>query len=200
MYNNYTGIAAPVVALGSNYPLSVKVGQCGSFAYSGYVGVWIDYNQDGDFADAGELVFSKTASKTTPVSGTFTIPTTATLGATRVRVSLKYNAIPTSCGSFTYGQVEDYTVNIVTTAREDIHSVSNTIAFKLYPIPVRENFLNISGLEKESTFKIFNLLGQELTNGKINNNVVDLSRIAAGNYIIEVSNQDGVKAKHFTKE
>lgn len=197
-YENFTAQSTNATR-GTAYTITITPTWTGTIYNEGY-GVWIDYNQDGDFADAGELVFSKTASKTTPVSGTFTIPTTATLGSTRVRVSLKYNAIPTSCGSFTYGQVEDYTVNIVTSAREDMHSVSNTIAFKLYPIPVRENFLNISGLEKESTFKIFNLLGQELTNGKVNNDVVDLSRIAAGNYIIEISNEDGVKAKHFTKE
>jgi hypothetical protein len=31
--------------------------------------VWIDYNQNGSFSDAGELVYSKAASQTTPVSG-----------------------------------------------------------------------------------------------------------------------------------
>jgi hypothetical protein len=55
--------------------------------------VWIDYNKNGDFSDAGELVWSKAASQT-PVSGSFT-PTSATTGATRMRVSMKYNAIPT---------------------------------------------------------------------------------------------------------
>ena len=30
-----------------------------------------------------------------------------------MRVSMKYNAIPTSCEAIPYGQVEDYTVNIV---------------------------------------------------------------------------------------
>jgi hypothetical protein len=28
--------------------------------------VWIDYNKDGDFNDAGELVWSKAPSQTTP--------------------------------------------------------------------------------------------------------------------------------------
>jgi len=59
------------------------------------------------------LVWSKAASKTTPVSGTFTTPSTAILGATRMRVSMKYNGIPTACETFSYGEVEDYTINIV---------------------------------------------------------------------------------------
>ena len=62
------------------------------------------------FTDAGELVWSKAASTTTPVSGSITIPATATLGTTRMRVSLKYNAIPTACEAIPYGQVEDYSV------------------------------------------------------------------------------------------
>jgi len=80
--------------------------------YSEGYGVFIDYNKDGDFADAGETVWTKAASTTTPVSGSFTIPVTATLGATRMRVILMYNAIPVACGSFSFGQVEDYTVVI----------------------------------------------------------------------------------------
>jgi hypothetical protein len=33
---------------------------------------------------------------------------------TRMRVSMKYNAYPTPCETFTYGEVEDYTANIIT--------------------------------------------------------------------------------------
>ena len=75
--------------------------------------VYIDYNRDGDFVDAGESVYSRARTNVTPVSGSFTIPTTATLGATRMRVIMRYNTTPTTpCGTFDYGQVEDYTVNI----------------------------------------------------------------------------------------
>ncbi|PKV49046.1 putative secreted protein (Por secretion system target) [Aquimarina sp. MAR_2010_214] len=74
--------------------------------------VWIDYNQDGDFADTGEQVWTKAASKTTPVSGSFTVPATAKDGNTRMRVSMKYNGTPNPCESFDYGEVEDYTVVI----------------------------------------------------------------------------------------
>ncbi|WP_103068865.1 M14 family zinc carboxypeptidase [Aquimarina sediminis] len=74
--------------------------------------VWVDYNQDGDFADTGEQVWTKAASKTTPVSGNFSVPANAKEGNTRMRVSMKYNGIPTPCESFQYGEVEDYTVVI----------------------------------------------------------------------------------------
>ena len=82
-------------------------------------GVWIDYNHDGDFSDPGETVWTKDKSSETPVSGSFTIPADALLGATRMRVVLKYNATPTACETlFSYGEVEDYTV-VITSASLD---------------------------------------------------------------------------------
>jgi hypothetical protein len=74
--------------------------------------VFIDYNKDGDFDDSGETVWTKAASQATPVSGSFTVPTSAISGTTRMRVILAYNAIPASCGTYNYGETEDYTVNI----------------------------------------------------------------------------------------
>ncbi|WP_108807695.1 M20/M25/M40 family metallo-hydrolase [Aquimarina spinulae] len=96
---------------GTSHTITVTPTWVGSTYDEGYA-VWIDYNQDKDFADSGELVWSKTASKTTPVSGSFTVPASAKNGSTRMRVSMKYNAIPTACESFEYGEVEDYTVVI----------------------------------------------------------------------------------------
>ncbi|WP_231389300.1 MULTISPECIES: GEVED domain-containing protein [unclassified Aquimarina] len=80
--------------------------------YNEAYSVWIDYNQDGDFADAGEQVWTNAASQTTPVSGNFTVPSAAKDGNTRMRVSMRYNTVPSSCESFDYGEVEDYTVTI----------------------------------------------------------------------------------------
>ncbi|MEM8909658.1 MAG: GEVED domain-containing protein, partial [Bacteroidota bacterium] len=120
--NNTTGAAAggyaDFTALSTNLTkgvsntISISPVWTGTTYAEGY-SVWIDYNQDGDFADAGEQVFSQAATTSTSVSGSFTVGAAATNGATRMRVSMKYNAIPTACESFTYGEVEDYTVNIL---------------------------------------------------------------------------------------
>ena len=110
-YTDFTAISTDLTQ-GTAYTITVTPLWTGTIYNEGYA-VWIDYNYDGDFADAGELVWSKAASKDTPVSGTFTIPTSSSQTATRMRVSMKYNGIPTSCESFNYGEVEDYTVNII---------------------------------------------------------------------------------------
>ncbi|MEW7278971.1 S8 family serine peptidase [Aquimarina sp. 2201CG1-2-11] len=80
--------------------------------YNEAYSVWIDYNQNGDFDDTGEQVWTQDRTQNTPVSGSFTVPETATNGATRMRVIMRYNAAPSACGTFNYGEVEDYTVNI----------------------------------------------------------------------------------------
>jgi endonuclease I/chitodextrinase len=110
-YENFTSLATNT-ARGTAYTITITPIWTSTVYSEGYA-VWIDYNQNGVFTDAGELVWSKAASTTTPVSGSFTIPTTATLGTTRMRVSLKYNAIPTACEAIPYGQVEDYSVTII---------------------------------------------------------------------------------------
>ncbi len=69
--------------------------------YSEAYRVYIDYNKDGDFTDAGESVYSRARTTVTPVSGSFTVPATAALGSTRMRVIMRYNTTPTTpCGTF----------------------------------------------------------------------------------------------------
>ena len=97
---------------GSSYALSVTPAWTGTL-YSEYTRVWADWNRDGDFNDAGELIYDQGAASTaSPLNATFTVPTTATVGNTTFRVSMKYNAAPTNCETFTYGEVEDYCVSI----------------------------------------------------------------------------------------
>ena len=109
-YENFLTDTARVIRQ-ATYPITVTIS--GAFS-SDQVLVWIDFNQNGDFTDAGELVYTS-ATGVGPHTGNITIPITALLGNTRMRVrmhdsSLGPNATP--CGNSTYGQVEDYTVNI----------------------------------------------------------------------------------------
>ncbi|HZK08759.1 MAG TPA: S8 family serine peptidase [Bacteroidales bacterium] len=93
-----------------NFTLTPEFGTW--WTYNEYWRIWIDYNKDGDFDNAGELVFTSTGSKQA-VSGSFVVPSTAN-GTTRMRVSMKYNGLPTPCENFDYGEVEDYTVRFNT--------------------------------------------------------------------------------------
>lgn len=108
-YGNFTTIST-TVNKGSAYTLSLTPGFSGT-AYSEYFKVYIDYNNDKDFADAGELVYTSAAT-TAMVSTSITIPTTATTGTTRMRVIMRDGAISGPCEIYTYGEVEDYSISI----------------------------------------------------------------------------------------
>ena len=108
-YANYTAIST-TVNKGTAYSLTLTP-SFASTTYPEYFNVYIDYNGDLDFADAGELVYSSPGT-TAAVTSSITIPTTAITGNVRMRVIMKDGAITSPCESFTYGEVEDYTLSI----------------------------------------------------------------------------------------
>ncbi|MHB1277026.1 MAG: immunoglobulin-like domain-containing protein [Bacteroidia bacterium] len=105
--------------VGSSYQMSVTLGvhtggSCGSDVYTKSARAFIDFNQDGDFTDAGENLGT-----TAYTSGTFTslinfqVPCSGVAGTTRMRiVCIESNSI-NPCGTFPYGETEDYNVNII---------------------------------------------------------------------------------------
>jgi Metallo-peptidase family M12B Reprolysin-like/MAM domain, meprin/A5/mu/GEVED domain/Bacterial surface protein, Ig-like domain/Secretion system C-terminal sorting domain/Fibronectin type III domain len=109
-YTDFTSISTTLTK-DTQYTITVTPTWTGTVYPEGY-SVWIDYNRDGDFNDPGEQVWTQAATTSTPVSGSFTVPSTAVENSTTMRVSMKYNGIPTECETFTYGEVEDYTVII----------------------------------------------------------------------------------------
>ncbi|MGB0931960.1 MAG: GEVED domain-containing protein, partial [Chitinophagales bacterium] len=109
-YGDFTNDHSTDLVQGSNYPISLKPGFKG-YAYYEKWKVWIDYNQDGDFDDNGEQVYQGAGYWTK--TGYINIPSSAATGETRMRVSMKYGYYPSSCQTFSHGEVEDYTVNIV---------------------------------------------------------------------------------------
>jgi uncharacterized repeat protein (TIGR02543 family) len=107
-YTDYTSMTANMTQ-GDSVSVSLTPGFTGS-SYTEYWRIWIDYNGDHDFEDTGEQVFSGSGSST--VTGSFTVPGTAPIGSTRMRVSMSYSSYPPICGTFTYGEVEDYSAYI----------------------------------------------------------------------------------------
>jgi chitodextrinase len=193
-YTNFTSISTNVTR-GSAYTITVTPQWTGSTYSEGYA-VFIDYNQDGDFTDSGETAWTRSATTATPVSGTIAIPATATLGATRMRVAMRYNAIPAACGSFSYGQVEDYTVNIVSSARGE----ESKLAFTVYPNPVKGDVLGVSIAAENASYRVVNLLGQEMGSGKIVGGEIPVGSLKAGTYLLEVTADGKADVKRFIKQ
>lgn len=117
-YSDYTQtVAAPALARSVGYPMTVDVGTCGTGSYNNMTKVFIDWNQNGLFTDAGEQVY---------VSPTYTsgahqesflvnVPVGAALGLTRMRIVTVETTVATGvnpCGTYTWGETEDYLVEI----------------------------------------------------------------------------------------
>lgn len=135
--NGYADNTSQSTVLGrnQNYSITLTPGFPGQ-AFNEVFRVWIDYNQNGSFGDAGENVYA-TGTTTVAVTGTFTVPSTALLGSTRMRVSMKFSSAPQSCTNpLNYGEVEDYCVEIIEhDTTNGLNSSEETMNVSVYPNP-----------------------------------------------------------------
>lgn len=196
-YGNFTASQSTNVTKGTAYVITITPAWTGTAYAEGY-SVWIDYNADGDFSDAGEQVYTGAASTATPATGSITIPATAVTGATRMRVSMKYNGIATACETFSYGEVEDYTVVIGGIAREEA-GLTIVDDIRLFPVPA-ESVLNITNISEKAVYRIYSITGQQVGSGAIANGSIDVSRLASGGYLIEINDNGTATTKRFIKK
>jgi len=191
-YEDFTAVTGNVNA-GQAYTFTATFS--GTSYDADQVLVWIDYNQDGDFDDSGEQVLV-TAKKKSPWTGSITIPASALAGKTRMRVrlhdsSLTPNATP--CGTSSFGQVEDYSLNIGQLAVSDVKK--NNIS--VYPNPATD-VLNISNVSSKTKFEIFNIGGQ-LVNQGTTDGKVNVSKLTKGVYILTVESNGEKSQTKFIK-
>jgi len=206
-YGNFTSLSTNLTR-GTAYTINFSAGFA-STAYTEYWVIWIDYNHDGDFVDAGEKVVTGSSKSAATLSGTFTVPTTATLGATRLRVSMKYNAAPTSTETFSYGEVEDYTVNITNTTLKEFSTTgiegeiigNESPNYTLYPNPVTD-VLNISVPEQGSySVKVLNSRGQIVKSITLSNeSKFSVSDLSSGVYLIQINDGRKITSNTFIKQ
>jgi len=114
-YSDYTA-QSTTVTQGIGYPISVSIN--GSDTSNSYLKVYIDWNQNGSFADTGEgtVIINDTGAGTTPTNpytAAVNVPAGASLGSTRMRVMNDYKREPLADGNIDYGEAEDYTLNVI---------------------------------------------------------------------------------------
>lgn len=126
-YADFTNLVSTVVR-GNSVTVFYSKGSTGTFR--AYWRIYIDWNQDGDFLDSGELIVSRNSTSNGTLSTTFTVPNGAALGQTRMRVMMKFGSYPTSCETFTYGEVEDYTINVTSSGPNQAHFPPENMAME----------------------------------------------------------------------
>lgn len=113
-YTDFTNLSTSVEA-GQSLPFTVAVGSCDATANGKIVKIFADFNNDGDFTDANELLAtSNVIAGTGTFGGNLTIPNTVSAGNTaRLRVvAVETNdaASVTPCGSYANGETQDYRI------------------------------------------------------------------------------------------
>jgi photosystem II stability/assembly factor-like uncharacterized protein len=111
-YSNYTNLSNSVTPNTSSN-ITITFGVLGN-PYSNDLGIWIDWNRDGDFDDTDEnVVCSLNISDFTKIY-TISVPEDASLGNTTMRIRLKYfdEDCGSACGTTSYGEVEDYKITV----------------------------------------------------------------------------------------
>ena len=152
-YTDYRPMSTNMT-IGQNQTLKVRNGSCSGSHFGAYVSVYIDYNQDGDFTDAGETVatFGQTTALNSIPTLNFTPPFTATPGLTGMRIVLREGtSAPPSCGTYTYGETEDYLVNLIMPAGCTATPTPGTTVASSNPVCSGVNFtLSLSGASTDA--------------------------------------------------
>ena len=181
------------LAKGTQYTVTITpaVGATIGQAYTDdEIAVWIDYNNDFTFSSTERVGYVIVAAGWSN-QFTFTVPTSAITGAVRMRVRISYSvdgAID-PCAVSTYGEVEDYTINITAGGGVglDESTINNVV---VYPNPANEMVtVDLNNVQEKLTeIQLVDITGRVLHSEKINDNVklynLNISGLAQGSYSI----------------
>ena len=123
-YGNYTSQSTEVET-GDTYAITVTNGN--PIWTADQCGIWVDWNLDEDFTNDGTITVSGSPG-VGPYTANITVPDDAEGGPTRMRVRIVYATTPTPCGTSTYGECEDYTLDVQSGFIITVEPSSGTLA------------------------------------------------------------------------
>lgn len=212
-YKDYTHLST-TLRKGEVYLISIQPGLKDPIDYYGKV--WLDLNKDGDFEDTGEelLAFSNEAILS------FSIPASAATGLMRMRIALSDKSDIDPCGTFKYGEVEDYSIKVLgetqlgsnqTPASFKNLKITTTTsvsdAVRLFPNPAKDKLtVAFKKVPKaNSQLSIYNSKGQvvyqeKVTDIKDNQIQISLEQFQPGIYFLGINaNGEEQIIEKFTK-
>lgn len=185
-FGNFTDLSTDL-AQGDTYDVTMTTGYGNQ-----YVRAWIDFNDDYIYT-ADELVLDNyiigegLGSGTHTGTAQFTIPAEATLGSHYIRFKSNWNAVVPDdpCEATTYGETEEYTVNIVESLGiSDI----DLLNLRIYPNPVDGNTVTIlSSVSGDKFVEVFDINGRKVISTTIFNDDLDVSNLVSGFYTTRVT-------------
>jgi hypothetical protein len=207
-YGDFTASTIPM-NIGINYNVKLEPGYTNS-AFNESWRIWIDANQDGDFDDAGELIFASPLSNSV-INGVLSLPANTISGFTRMRIGMKYGTPPSSCGAQGYGEVEDYTIYIAngnlaaelsnTLDEEELETELKTespsIELSIYPNPVaNELHVTLPTVNPMDQLILINNNGQQvIQQSAMHNNSLNVSHLPQGIYYLRIPRDNEIISK-----
>tara|TARA_B110000967_G_C18869125_1_gene554385 strand:+ start:261 stop:2204 length:1944 start_codon:yes stop_codon:yes gene_type:complete len=195
-YNDFTSISTDINRE-SSYELSVHVNTDGNYEVA--TKVWIDWNQNCSFGDAGELydlgvntdVFD---GSTTHSPLAIVIPSDAELGTTTMRVFSKLANVGSNvsaCQMGFDGEVEDYTVNVLPSIAKYNNEL---IDLGVFPNPNNGSFTLkfVTNTTNDFEVSVFDIRGRRIYTKNFENRInfnqtINLDRTQSGVYLMTVS-------------
>ena len=150
-YGNYSGTHSVSAFAGYSFNLSVSPN---STFYQNFARVWVDWNNDLDFDDAGETMYS-TATNTlgVPFSTSLAVPAGQALGNYKMRIRMDMGTaalggVLSPCGELINGETEDYKIKVIQPYPPTISSVSQPTLFcpGATVTLTGSNFYNVTGV------------------------------------------------------
>jgi hypothetical protein len=108
-YANYTAFST-TMSVGNSYNITITNGVPNYPA--DYCQIWVDWNQD-EVWSADEEVVVINSPGIGPYNATITPPIGSLAGPTRMRARITYYTPTEPCGVTSYGEAEDYTINVL---------------------------------------------------------------------------------------
>ena len=197
-YTDFTSMMTDL-AVDSTNDLTITTGYGNQF-----ITVWIDFNDDFVFTN-DERVITNFEIADGSGAGTFTetmslvIPADDTLGEHLMRAKTNWNAeVPDDpCEETTYGETEDYKVNIMETlGLENLVLGSNQLLIK----EIETNIFEISFLTdayiNRLNLTVYNVMGQKMVNHRLDNAngvysyILDMNYVPVGVYLVRLGTND----------
>ena len=187
-YQDYSCQKQTDLTPGNSYLLSVRTGPDNPQDTK----AWIDYNNDGVFDNATELVME--ALNTYDPELNITIPASGITNNTWLRMRISSDEVGntiTGCSNCTRGQTEDYAVRVVVLGVEEI-----TDPFQIYPNPASEKFFIKSSNQHIKNITLYNIIGEKIivqSNISTKDLSVDISELPNGTYLLRIESESGIQ-------
>lgn len=193
--------ASPISLQTDNtYDVSITP-EWGGTDYDEYSRIWVDLNQNGTF-DSEELLYDQGTANQTIATGSLTIPAGASLGSTRLRIQMAYqgsgqNSLPNVCGDFTWGEVEDYCVDITDgsgggSGNASLEALTDG-TFSVYPNPTNGTVNFVITSPSIKTIAIVDLVGKVIDVKPVNAELTqfNLDTYSNGTYFYRLIDTNG---------